>query len=135
MKPFLRCKSEEVVISTGQERDAGITADAVASTAPDDGGAGVAPACMAPRMAVGTSPRPPRVTAGRSGSAKVVWPRRELPEVPAQIDGRLLVIESPGDHRTLLAPTQVDHLAERLVIMMRGGIAALEQFLDRRDTQ
>ncbi|WP_242895210.1 non-ribosomal peptide synthetase [Actinomadura litoris] len=45
-----------------------------------------------------------------------------------QVGGRLMVIETPGDHRTLLARPEVDDLADRLVVAMRDGVAALHRY-------
>lgn len=50
----------------------------------------------------------------------------------ARVDGRLLVIETPGDHRSLLSATHAGSLADRLAISMRDGVAALVQFTDEK---
>ncbi len=48
-----------------------------------------------------------------------------------RIDGRLVVIDNPGDHRSLLSKTHVGFLASRLVITMRDGVNAMDQFTNR----
>jgi amino acid adenylation domain-containing protein len=54
---------------------------------------------------------------------------------PQVVEGSLIVIESPGDHRSLLAQPHVGALAERLILAMRDGVAALHPFAyqERRD--
>ena len=45
--------------------------------------------------------------------------------------GRLAVIETPGDHRSVLG-TYVEALADRLVVAMREGVDALDRFAGPR---
>jgi amino acid adenylation domain-containing protein len=45
-----------------------------------------------------------------------------------RVGGRLAVIETPGDHRTLLARPYVADLADRLVVGLRSGVTALDRF-------
>jgi thioesterase domain-containing protein len=58
-------------------------------------------------------------------------PDEDLGWGPAVVEGRLTVIESPGDHRSLLAEPHVGALAERLVLAMRDGVVALDPFVYR----
>jgi amino acid adenylation domain-containing protein len=42
-----------------------------------------------------------------------------------RIDGRLLVVETPGDHRSLLSRPHVTDLVDKLVVTMRDGLDGL----------
>ncbi|MEU9634608.1 amino acid adenylation domain-containing protein [Streptomyces tendae] len=46
----------------------------------------------------------------------------------AKVDGALVVVETPGDHRSLLANPQTEALADRLVVAMNEGVGALDRF-------
>ncbi|MEU6592567.1 amino acid adenylation domain-containing protein [Streptomyces sp. NPDC046881] len=46
----------------------------------------------------------------------------------ARIDGSLVVLRTPGDHRSLLSKKHVSALAARLVVAMREGVGALGRF-------
>ncbi|WP_330330995.1 amino acid adenylation domain-containing protein [Streptomyces sp. NBC_00536] len=46
----------------------------------------------------------------------------------AKVAGPLVVLETPGDHRSLLMKENTDDLAERLVVALREGVHALHRF-------
>ncbi|MFF2199336.1 amino acid adenylation domain-containing protein [Streptomyces sp. NPDC058145] len=46
----------------------------------------------------------------------------------AKVEGPLVVLTTPGDHRSLLAEPRVGDLADRLVVAMREGVGALARF-------
>ncbi|MET9085306.1 thioesterase domain-containing protein [Streptomyces sp. NPDC004237] len=46
----------------------------------------------------------------------------------AKIDGSLVILETPGDHRSLLSKRHANALADRLVVAMREGVGALSRF-------
>ncbi|PZG01827.1 non-ribosomal peptide synthetase [Micromonospora deserti] len=60
------------------------------------------------------------------------WADHPAPDLgwgPGVTEGRLIVIESPGDHRSLLAEPHVGALAHRIVLAMRDGVSALHPFV------
>ncbi len=46
----------------------------------------------------------------------------------AKVAGPLVVVETPGDHRSMLMKEHTDDLAERLLVAMREGVGALSRF-------
>ncbi|WP_030385718.1 non-ribosomal peptide synthetase [Streptomyces sp. NRRL S-241] len=53
----------------------------------------------------------------------------------AKVAGPLVVLETPGDHRSLLTKENTDDLADRLVVALREGVHALNRFAGAKVTR
>ncbi|GAA0272209.1 amino acid adenylation domain-containing protein [Streptomyces polychromogenes] len=53
----------------------------------------------------------------------------------AKVSGPLVVLETPGDHRSLLTKENTDDLADRLVVALREGVHALNRFTGAKATR